>query len=119
MKTCKFCQQETQFVPLIDERINETFDIYFCATCNAEYLCIVGESKIWSYSLYTDINEKLYRWTVSGIMGAHVWHIGKPGIPGKIPNKNTKLITTIKQEPLPDVTPQNVNHKLRTWITFL
>ena len=116
-KFCKFCNQEAEFKPLKEMQLH--FDIYFCKPCLAEYLYYPDEDEIWGYSLYTYINNQLYRWNVSGLGNAYIWHVKKPGIPGIAPNRKTKLLKTIKQDPLPAVTPANVNERLHTWITFL
>jgi hypothetical protein len=65
----------------------------------------------------------MYRWTVS--IGrnslwasATLWYVEKPGIPGK--KKNEGLVPVKDFEnPLPDVNPQNINEKLKTWLVFL
>lgn len=120
MKICKFCNQNTEHRPL--KEVASMFDIYFCYSCNAEFLYIDKDDEdkeIWGYSIYTYINNELYRWTVSGLGHGHIWFIGTPGVPGEVPNLNTELIKTIKQDPLPDVTPTNINFKIKTWLTFL
>ena len=122
VRICKFCNQEAAYKPL--KEMNLFFDIYFCEPCLAEYLyyssSISGtEEDLWAYSLYTYINEQLYRWNVSMSGSGLIWHIKEPGVPGVTPNRKTKLIKSITQNPLPIITPQNINERLRTWITFL
>lgn len=117
MKICKFCNHEALSKPLKDVSLH--FDVYYCFTCEAEYLYMTKDDELWSYNLYTFINGELYRWSVSGFGNGHIWYIGSPGVPGEVPNRNAKLIRTFKSLPLPDVTPQNINNKLKTWLTFL
>lgn len=118
MKLCKFCSKNAEHRPL--KEIASAFDVYFCYDCSTEYLYVAkDDDELWGYSIYTYINNELYRWTMSGMGHAHIWLIGTPGVPGSIPNTNTKLVKTIKQKPLPDVTPKNINHKIKTWLTFL
>ena len=121
MKTCKFCKQNVEHRPL--KEVAGTFDIYFCYPCSTEFLYVARDinedNEVWGYSIYTYINGDLYRWTVSGLGHGHIWFIGVPGVPGEVPNTNTKLVKTIKQDPLPEVTPTNINFKIKTWLTFL
>lgn len=116
VKTCIFCKNDAEFKPLKDMSIH--FDIYYCFVCDAEFLYMVDSDELWSHNLYTYIQGELYRWSASGLGPGYIWHIGQPGIPGVSANRGGKLLLSLKQQPLPDVTPQNIKHKLRTWITF-
>ncbi|CAM6006096.1 unnamed protein product [Sphagnum balticum] len=78
-----------------------------------------------SISLYTKINDKIYRWTVyKGIQGT-LWWVKDPGKPGTRVNKDLVAIKSFGSENiddpdfLPVLTPSNINEKLRTWLTML
>jgi hypothetical protein len=120
-KPCTFCGQAAGYAPL-EEMEYHGVGVYFCHTCNAEYL-YYQSGEMASTSLYTEIHGRMYRWTVS--IGrnslwasATLWYVEKPGIPGK--KKNEGLVPVKDFEnPLPDVNPQNINEKLKTWLVFL
>ena len=122
VRDCKFCTSHATYSPI--ERM-ETFGIkvYFCHPCQAEYLYfsrnnIVSEKPA-SYSLYTTINNKMYRWTTISGGGVNVWYVKKPGVPGVSINGGMELVAHIKEiEPF-SINPQNIQTKLRTFLPFL
>lgn len=116
MKVCKFCKCQADHKPL--ETVQDYIDIYYCYPCNTEYLFFIESDELWGYSIYTYINNSLYRWSNSG-MGNGIWHIEKPGVPGKSKNEGMTLVKAFRQDPLPDINPENINSKIKTWLPFL
>ncbi len=120
MTPCKFCQKDTVYVPLIIKGGNgdknfHKFDVYYCYDCAAEY---VNWSDGISTHLYTTVNNRMYRWSQGNkSTTAQLWYVGKPGEPGKSPNKEMLLVKSFKDFPL--VTPQNVERKIRFMLLFL
>ena len=117
MKTCQFCQKDTVYVPL-QVSAKHTFHVYWCNECSAEYLSSDGHD---AAHLYVMINNRMYRWTYHtdkrGTVGL-LWFIGEPGEQGVRPNRKLKLLKSFKGA-LPQITPQNVERKLRFILVFL
>lgn len=121
-KPCQFCGQGAAYSPL-NEMEYHGVGVYFCHSCSAEYL-YYQSGGLASSSLYTEINGKMFRWTVvvgrnSMWCSATLWYIEKPGIPGKKKNEGMIPIKEFDYPNVPHLTPQNVNEKLRTWLVFL
>jgi hypothetical protein len=119
---CQFCQTETAYAPLMDMKGHA--EIFFCSNCQAEYLYYTyGTETIsaFSISLYTEINDKMYRWTIYRdfyIHRATLWWVGDPGIPGVKSNRKMKCLWSCSEE-MPELTPQNVKEKISHWLSFL
>jgi hypothetical protein len=122
-RPCQFCLGEATYAPL-EAMKYYGFEIFFCATCQAEYIyhfqnC--SEVKYSSISLYTEINDKMYRWTTV-LDGAKrrcsLWYIKEPGLPGVKPNRKLNCLFASCEE-MPPVTPQNIQGKISSWLTFL
>jgi hypothetical protein len=113
---CQFCQQDATFAPL-DEMKDYGVDVYFCHTCQAEYLVFQKTNFINSVSLYTTINKKMYRVTNIQNTLVQLWYIKNPGIPGTRKNTDLSLIASFKED-LPKVTPLNIKDKVRTLLVF-
>jgi hypothetical protein len=119
---CKYCNQEVPYRPIEDmERYN--VKVHFCDSCQAEYL-IWSNGVRNSVSLYTSINDKMYRWSVYKDITATLWWIKTPGEPGTRVNKDLTVIKSFGDrdddtDPLPILTPSNIREKLRTWLIFL
>jgi len=116
---CKFCQKETDYVPLVIKGGNgdnsfHTFEVYYCYGCAAEF---VEWRAAPATHLYTTINNRMYRWSI-GTESCHIWYVGKPGEPGVRPNKDLKLVKTFKSD-FPQITPENIERKLRFILLFL
>jgi hypothetical protein len=117
---CKFCPKETVYVPLIIKGGNgdnkyHTFDVHYCYDCAAEYVDWSGSTAV---HLYTTINNRMYRWSMEANgAAAHLWYVGEPGIPGKNPNRKMFLIKSFKD--FPQITPENIERKLRFILLFL
>lgn len=113
---CKFCKWEVSYCPL-KEMEEHGVKIYFCVPCQAEYLFWKNTR---SFSLYTTINDKMYRWSIMwGGSVAHLWYVKDPGIPGIKRNKNLELLKDFSKDDIPHITPQNVNSKIKAWLPFL
>lgn len=114
-KPCQFCGLDANYTPL-DKMERHSVGVHFCYNCNAEFLYYKSGAKA-SFSLYTKINNKLYRWTVAGQSGT-IWYVDKPGVPGVSVNEGMTAVKTFYDD-VPDITPQNINDKLKTWLLFL
>lgn len=117
-QTCKFCQKETVYVPLVIKGGNgdnkyHTFEVHYCYDCKAEYVKWSGSDTI---HLYATINTRMYRWSING-GDAYLWYVGEPGEPGVRPNRKLKLVKSFRE--FPPITPQNIERKLRFMLLFL
>jgi hypothetical protein len=112
---CRFCQNPAEHKPL-PEAETLAMEIYFCFTCGAEYSTYSGRLNIY-YSLYTFINNRLYRWSTGGV-SSYLYYISVPGIPGVKVNSGVTLVTSFDSELL-NITPQNINEKIKTILMFL
>lgn len=120
MKICKFCNQEVKDAP-VDEMSKHGIGVFFCHACQAEYL-FFRSGHCASVSLYTNINERCYRWTVTSVDTAQLWYVKEPGIPGVKKNEGmapVKSFNKDKGDAIPQLTPANVNGKVRMWLPFL
>jgi len=119
---CKFCPNMAAHSPLHElsaEAFMQRFSIYFCSNCHAEYI-YKKRGPLYSWSLYTTINEKVYRWSLlADHSSATLWLVKVPGVPGIRVNKGMKLIKAFDGDLIPDITPININDKVRTWLVFL
>lgn len=115
---CQFCRFDAFYSPIKEmEAVN--VNVYWCKNCHAEYLQFKDAETISSVSLYTVINTKLYRWTISGDR-AFLWHVREQGIPGIQANRGCKLLLFLKPgHTKPEMTPDNVNLKIRVYLPFL
>lgn len=112
---CRFCKNPAEHKPLPEaETLN--MKIYFCFICGAEYSTYCGKLNIY-YSLYTFINDRLYRWSTGGVT-SYLYYISGPGTPGMKANSGVALVTSFNTD-LVQMTPQNVNEKIKTILTFL
>jgi hypothetical protein len=117
---CKFCRQLPSYEPLdVMERYQTK--IFFCHPCQTEYLYNARESiNSWFImSIYTTINNKLYRWTEDKLDFCRLWIINRPGIPGKTANDDLTLLYHLEGKNSLNITPANINDKIKTWITLL
>jgi hypothetical protein len=121
LRICKFCQQPASYESLPQM---ESFGIkvFFCHPCRAEYL-YWSQNNIFletpsSVSLYVTINDKTYRWSREGHYG-RLWYVGKPGVPGKHINGQMIPILSFKEADSLNLTPQNIESKIRSWLIFL
>lgn len=108
---CKFCNQQLalhMLTPLLGHS--------FCYTCQAEYSFYNRSENIFGTHLYTKINEKLYRLSKYGVF-FHLYYIKTPGIPGHTVNQGVEKVVSLKEDP--NATPQNIQSKVRTILTFL
>src|SRR4051812_47571370 len=110
-KKCTFCLKEAPHSPIL-EMERHGVEIYFCHECKAEYLYFVGGT-LAGTSLYTEINNKTYRWSFNSTGSAQLWFIKEPGEPGVRKNENLVPIKYFSyDEKVPQITPTNINEKL-------
>jgi len=97
--------------------------VFYCDICQAEYLYKDDTWELLTYSIYTAIDNKTYRWSMAGET-AQLWFIREPGIPGVKKNKGLHSIQVFGKvtsqliTPIPDITPTNINDKLKIILTF-
>jgi len=116
---CRFCQHPTPHSPL-EEMDRMGVDVYWCETCHAEYLYFKDSNYCNSCSLYTQLNDKHYRWTTSATGYAFLWYIRELGIPGKLVNRDMNVLFSLSAgDNQPDITPDNVARKIKTMLIFL
>jgi len=114
-KSCQFCNGFAQHSPL-QELSRYKVAIYFCHLCQAEYL-YSGNDELLSVSLYTTINNRMYRWSLSSDF-ARLWWVKKPGITGVKKNEGLVCLLTL-EENIPSLLPSNINEKVKNWLLFL
>lgn len=116
---CKFCQDQATYAPLNEMEVHGV-KVFFCHECQAEYV-VFPDGTVASTSLYTKINQKMYRWTVTSVGNGIIYHVVEPGIPGVKKNKLSmvKHFNSKDGQAIQNLTPQNVNDKLKTWLIFL
>lgn len=116
---CRFCQQPVPYSP-IDQASKMGLDIYWCQTCQAEYLYFRDSTFASSCSLYTQIKDKTYRWTTTATDRSILWYVKTPGTPKITINKDCELLYSMGPEDnQPNITPNNIQHKVKTYLIFL
>jgi hypothetical protein len=115
-RICRFCQQIAPYTPLEDMELHG-IKVYYCFSCQAEYI-YWRDGTIANTSLYTSINDKMYRWSVYPNDGMRLWYFRVPGIPGARANKGGKVLFHIENN-YANITPQNVEAKIRNILLFL
>jgi hypothetical protein len=119
-KPCKFCGRPAPYAPL-EEVSRYGMSVYFCHHCQSEYLHYQS-GNISGINLYTKINGETYRWSCTPDRKiASLWYIGDPGIPGEKVNKDLQCIRQFdadKGDIFPEMTPQNVEAKIRMLLVF-
>lgn len=114
---CQFCKKEAPYKPL-EEMEKLEVKVYFCFTCNAEYL-VWKNGSLGSISLYTIINKKMYRWTDNLHGTVSLNYVKEPGEPGVRTNKLENILVLGPEVPKPSsVTPDNVEDKIRNYLIF-
>jgi hypothetical protein len=117
---CKYCNCSTVYVPLayVKHERMRALSVYYCKPCLAEYVCFSQSGNLWNSHLYTVINNKLYRWSVSpNIQGGTLWYVGSPGVPGKRPNEGLVKLKELSDQV--SLTPSNINEKISTFLPFI
>lgn len=116
MKICQFCNNKATHQP-VPEMEKHGVKVFFCNPCQAEYVLFTDSSLAYT-SIYTEINQKLYRWTISSI-SANLYQIGIPGTPGVSTNQNVKHIKHFNINQISEINPSNIKNKLKLILTFL
>lgn len=124
-QVCKFCLKDMVYVPIPIKYKSRSLGatslnprqitVYYCYDCKYEYV-VLGDNI--NHHLYTEINNRTYRWSLEYGM-AQIWYVGEPGIPGKQPNRQMKRLQSFKDGYYPNITPQNIEQKLRFMLLFL
>lgn len=111
---CLFCPNPPEYKPLA-EMEQHSAKVFFCFKCNAEYTLWNGNQNKY-YSLYTVINNKMYRWSSNNHSG-YLYYIKTPGTPGIKANADMVLVKAF-----PDlqssITPINIKEKIKIILTF-
>lgn len=122
---CKFCSKQAVYSPIQGqqaEALRKRLLVYFCSDCRAEYLLYRQSHNLYSTSLYTKVNDRMYRWSVMEPGFALLWLVKQPGTPGITINKGLSVVKSfdpMKGEMVPSITPENINEKVRIWLVFL
>lgn len=119
MIICDFCKQEAPHTP-IQALESKGLKIYFCENCNTEYTLWNDQTPA-ARHMYVTINDKLYRWTITRAgqgVKAYLRYYKDPGIPGAMVNRNQELLQ-IFTESIPEITPDNIEQKIRFILLFL
>jgi hypothetical protein len=118
---CKFCGGQATYAPL-EQMEDFGIKVFFCHPCGAEYLYYSREETPTTYasvSLYTEVKNKMYRWTVFDDGNrSTLWWVKDPGVPGSRINKDLVAILMFS-EAMPEVTPQTIQTKVQIWLPFL
>lgn len=122
IRDCKFCNNPATYAPL-PHMENFNVKIFFCHPCQAEYLYYMqdGEpsNKPSSVSLYTTVSGRMFRWTVMAHGHGQLWKVGKPGIPGIKMNEDMEAVVHFDDLEGIQLTPKNIEGKIRSWLPFL
>lgn len=113
---CKFCHGEAVYSPIEDLK-QHAINIFFCDTCRAEYLAF-PDSRISSVSIYTEINNKMYRWTTTSNNRGTLSIIKNPGIPSNRKNEGVIYVLSFNNILPNTVTPDNIQQKIKAWLIF-
>lgn len=107
---CIYCKKEVPPAPLPEMEAHAA-TVFFCHDCKAEYV-FWSDGILASHSLYTEISGRTYRWTVGGGIG-QIWYVGDPGEPGVRVNKNMQSIKAFSFKNCPNITPTNIQQKIK------
>lgn len=123
-KRCKFCPGHAGYIEVAAIEMHELYT-YICEKCQVEYYYTGTNGYLTSWGIYTEIGDKLYKWSMSpGIGMGTIYYL-----PGIVPSKSgfrqylpvvreLQYIKTFQVESM-TITPSNVNEKLRTYLLFL
>lgn len=115
---CQFCQQAAPYSP-IEEFENLEVYAYLCETCQAEYLYFKNSTHAISWSLYTTINNRLYRWSIGFSGNATLTYLKNNQLPRtRLTHETEKLMWIAKGNPQPTITPYNIQQKLSIYLLF-
>jgi hypothetical protein len=111
---CHYCDNflllEIKLVELNSLRIN----VYYCSQCDVDYLCL--NDKLVSVSIYTTINNNIFRYTVSLNGKSQLCKVQEQY---KHSRNITKDKIILRFENAKDITPENFKEKLQHWLIFL
>jgi hypothetical protein len=123
MISCSFCNKNTIYIS-IPEMEAYNASVYFCNSCVAEYITL-SNKQIAHTSLYTIINSKTYRFSISKSLKSNIAYVEFPGKhtstspPTATLNKGIKYIIFFDITNKPDITPSNIQNKLQTILNFI
>ena len=114
---CKFCSQETKCVD--NSNVAVFAVVYACESCWADHMYIGNEIRPITVSLYTQIGDKVYMWTVTDTLRGFLWYVKDLA---NCYTRNTAGLELLKQFNDIDnvnVTPANVHEKIKTWLLII
>jgi hypothetical protein len=120
-KPCKFCDGYAIHAP-VDEMKKHGAEVFFCHDCQAEYIYFIKKDICASTSLYTKINNRMFRWTVTSAGIGTLSRIINPGVPGIKKNGKVEFLKSFNPklgQKFNSITPKNIYEKIKTWILFL
>jgi hypothetical protein len=109
---CKFCAKNLTYVGFISK--NDKY--YSCFDCNVQYQYADGFREC--TKLYTKINDRVYVASID-FSGLTVYYFDTDQV--TVSDMETRVkhhFKSFKPEVMPDITPENVNRKLKTILVF-
>lgn len=113
---CKYCNLKI-YTLLLDELSNFDICVYYCNFCKVEFCYFINKNKMASTSFYSKINSKYYRLTIPVVGQYQLWHIKDSN--DLHTRKYHKINLILSLEEKPNINPQNINEKIKNWITFV
>lgn len=110
-KICCYCGQHLEF-------INESSDLenYKCNSCNTEFSYVENRRAL--TVMFTDINNITYK-IISNGFGLYITNIYTLKTKSGKEIKQTNVIKEFSFNEMPNITPQNINEKIKLILTFL
>lgn len=111
---CTYCNHAASPI-VLDELDQLNIKTYYCHNCAAEYLYLNNKS-LAAISLFTKINDKVFRYTKSSSGKCQLWLVDKNNIHSRYKNL-CKLILNLND--FTEITPNTINGKVRYWLLFI
>lgn len=112
---CSFCGKVTPEVKC-DGLNKHGLDVYYCNECSTEYL-YWSDGKFAGIYLYVNIGERSYRWSTNSDKTKGYLRRCQPSPHAETPYP-VKLLASF-DAPLPEITPDNIEQKVKTMLVFL
>lgn len=121
MFNCIFCQStlstiQSDYFSYIQEDCN--IFIFFCNHCYADFITFKNLS-LASSSLYTVINNHTYKWSQPPNLSKKLWIIPNGQIPCFPVKPHPSLLIKQFSPSSPNLSPHNINKKIKTLLAFL
>jgi len=118
-KYCQYCQKEVINSLYIDDLAEVNINIYFCNNCNVEYLYFDKSDTFISKSIYTSINNIVYRWVDPSFGSCQLIKVCSNTIPDlKRYNLTNHIIIKCNKGEI-EISPSNINKKVKNILLLL